>query len=372
MRRSGKVAGSVWMDGSTRDKKQRVVVIRLAKSVWGAGRGWETSLPALGGKWAPSKRAKFSPLIPCPWMSSWQANQRHRPCSSSVGAETTAQPTSRTGTPPSPCPVMHWVVPEIGLKFLRHGNYGSDRAMTACCIRCALRAARVTLGSNGSRNSVERATHGEVGDAGEAMEADIRTHLFKSLEGSWSLERKLNSSNVSEPSGQCQGIARFTIPILGPIGCGIQEHEDVAREMLYHEEGQFQMQAPAPGVHMPYMTFSRNYIWRLNSAKAASGEPLISLWFTKPGTEQLDYLFHILAMDDQTLGQLSEHSRQSASVIQAHGSHLCVEDQYETDYTFRFTDQGDAAEPLLTQWQTIHTVKGPNKDQRIETTFTRE
>jgi Family of unknown function (DUF6314) len=204
------------------------------------------------------------------------------------------------------------------------------------------------------------------------MEADIQTHLFKSLEGSWSLERKLNSSNASEPSGKCQGIARFTIPSPGPIGRGIQEHRDVVREMLYHEEGQFQMQAPAPGVHMPYITFSRNYIWRLNSAKAASGEPLISLWFTKPGTEQLDYLFHILAMDDQTSGQLSEHSRPGAFVIQAHGSHLCVEDHYETDYAFRFMDQGDAAEPSLAQWQTIHTVKGPNKNQRIETTFTRD
>jgi hypothetical protein len=220
-------------------------------------------------------------------------------------------------------------------------------------------------------------THGGAGEAGEAMEADIRTHLFKSLEGSWNLERKLNSSNVSEPSGQCHGIARFTIPAPGPVGRGIQGrgiqgHGDVVGEMLYREEGQFQMQAPAPGVHMPYMTFSRNYIWRLNSAKAEFGEHLISLWFTKPGTEQLDYLFHILAMDDQTPGQLSEHSRQSASVIRAHGSHLCVEDQYETHYVFRFTDQGDAAEPSLAQWQTIHTVKGPNKDQRIETTFTRD
>lgn len=215
-------------------------------------------------------------------------------------------------------------------------------------------------------------THGGAGDAGDAMESDIRTHLFKSLEGSWSLERKLNSADVSEPSGQCQGIARFTIPTPGPAGRGIQGHEDVVGEMLYREEGQFQMQAPVPGVHMPYMTFSRNYIWRLSSAKAASGEPLISLWFTKPGTEQLDYLFHILAMDDQAPGQLSEHSRQSVSVIRAHGSHLCVEDQYETDYAFRFTDQGDAAQPSLAQWQTIHTVKGPNKDQRIETTFTRD
>jgi hypothetical protein len=204
------------------------------------------------------------------------------------------------------------------------------------------------------------------------MESDIRAHLFKSLEGSWSLERKLNSFNVSEPSGQCQGIARFTIPTPGPIGRGIQVHGDVVREMLYHEEGQFQMQAPAPGVHMPYMTFSRNYIWRLNSANAALGEPLISLWFTKPGAEQLDYLFHNLVMDDQTPGQLSEHSRHGASVIRAHGSHLCVEDQYETDYTFRFTDQGDAEKPSLVQWQTIHTVKGPNKNQRIETTFTRD
>jgi hypothetical protein len=320
-------------------------------------------------------------------MSSWQANQRtgecHRPCSLSARAETTANRAKRASrTAPhhlvGPNPCIGWV-PEIGVKFVRHGKLGSDRALTACCIRIAPSRQLVSfLGSNSSKNSTEEGQpnlHREGGGRVTrvtpliAMESHIRTHLFKSLEGSWSLERKLNSSNASEPSGQCQGIARFTIPTPGPIS---QAHEDVVGEMLYHEEGQFQMQAPVPGAHMPYMTFSRNYIWRLNSAKAELGEPLISLWFTKPRTEQLDYLFHNLAMDGPTPEELRKHSRRSPFVIRAHGSHLCAADQYETDYAFRFTDQGDATEPSLAQWQTIHIVKGPNKDQRIETTFTRD
>jgi hypothetical protein len=52
------------------------------------------------------------------------ANQRLAsaivPAALSVGAEATrptAQPASPNRTPPSRCPAMHWVVPEIGLNL---------------------------------------------------------------------------------------------------------------------------------------------------------------------------------------------------------------------------------------------------------------
>jgi hypothetical protein len=163
---------------------------------------------------------------------------------------------------------------------------------------------------------------------------------------------------------------RFTSRPPSAVKSDIQETGEVVGEMLYHEEGQFQMQASSLGVQMPYMTFARNYIWRLNSAAAESGYPSCSVWFAKPGTEELDYLFHTLIIDDQPLSQQGDKVQQGTSVIRAHGSHLCVEDQYETEYVFTFTEHRDGAKISLAEWQTVHTVKGPKKDQRIETTFT--
>ena len=214
-------------------------------------------------------------------------------------------------------------------------------------------------------------TNREAGHLSHTEDADILPYLFKSLEGSWKLERRLISSDASEPSGRCHGVGHFTFRPPPKVESDIQRYGEVV-EMLYHEEGQFQMHAPSVGVRMPNMTFSRNYIWRLNSPGTESRAPLLSLWLTKPGTEELDYLFHTLSIDGQAPNQQTDKFQPRALTVRAHGSHLCVEDQYETDYAFKFGTQEDGARLILVQWQTAHTVKGPKKDQRIETTFTRD
>jgi hypothetical protein len=206
---------------------------------------------------------------------------------------------------------------------------------------------------------------------GSTKDADLLSSVFESLEGPWTLERRLSSANASEPSGRCHGAVHFTPRPPSTVESDIPGTGEVIGEMLYHEEGQFQMQAASVGVQMPHMTFARNYIWRLNSAAAESGYPSCSLWFAKPGTEELDYLFHTLVIDDRSLRQRDDKVQQRTSVIRAHGSHLCVKDQYETEYVFTDAEHDDGAKISLVEWQTVHTVKGPKKDQRIETTFTR-
>lgn len=208
---------------------------------------------------------------------------------------------------------------------------------------------------------------GSTNETAGSTEADILIYLFKSLQGSWRLERRLNSSNASEPSGRCHGVAHFTSRPPSKVERDSQEHDEGGGEMLYHEEGQFQMQAASAMVHMPYVTFSRKYVWRINSREEGVIRPEISLYFVKPGTEEVDYLFHRLIIHDG----VSSQSHGSISIIRAHGSHLCVQDQYETDYTFMFMRHEDGAKFSLEEWQTVHTVKGPKKDQRIETTFSR-
>lgn len=207
---------------------------------------------------------------------------------------------------------------------------------------------------------------------GGTEDAGVLVALFRSLEGPWALERKLNSSNASEPSGRCHGVAHFTSRPPSKVESVVPEPGEVVGEMLYREDGQFQMQAPSGGAQMPYMTFSRNYIWRLKSDAADSGHPACSVWFAKPGTTEPDYLFHGLLIDGRTKNGPHSESRQSVSTVRAHGSHLCVEDQYETDYVFTFAEHHNGSKLSLAEWQTVHTVKGPKKDQRIETTFTRK
>lgn len=179
--------------------------------------------------------------------------------------------------------------------------------------------------------------------------------VFRQLQGKWTLARTLQSTNTSEPSGKCYGTASFS---LRPV-TDVSEHA-ATEEMLYEEHGDFEISLPvSTGYASPRLTFSRKYIWRLSSEP----DPTISVWFTKPGTDELDYLFH-----EQDLDSGSDTStRVSISAAHSHGSHLCVEDMYETDYQYDLTE-----DTRLSRWSTSHTVKGPKKDQLITTTFARD
>lgn len=184
--------------------------------------------------------------------------------------------------------------------------------------------------------------------------------VFHQLQGKWKLDRILKSTNTSEPSGKCSGIASFTSR---PV-TRTSDHA-ASKELLYEESGDFEITLPVnAGYASPRLTFSRKYIWRLSE----DPEPIISVWFTKPGTEDLDYLFH--EQDPQSGSGISMIS--STRTARAHGSHLCVEDMYETDYRYSITHQTASENSKVVQWNTSHTVKGPKKDQLITTTFTRQ
>ena len=181
--------------------------------------------------------------------------------------------------------------------------------------------------------------------------------IFQQLQGTWKLDRTLKSTNTSEPSGKCSGTASFTSR---PV-TEVPDHAAVG-EMLYEEHGDFDISLPArKGCANPRLTFSRKYVWRLSTVQEAT----ISVWFTKPGTDDLDYLFH-----EQDL-QSVPGNKFVMSAARAHGSHLCVEDMYETDYQYDLTDGSQCVASTISKWSTSHTVKGPKKDQLITTTFTR-
>jgi hypothetical protein len=170
--------------------------------------------------------------------------------------------------------------------------------------------------------------------------------LFDSLAGTWSLDRDLASANAQEPSGKCLGRAMLTARAPSTVVDQDGKLQTADGEMLYHESGDF---------HLPNqvkMPFSKKYIWRFNKDAAK-----ISVWFCKPGTEQVDYLFHNIDL------VLNEKKSEASGT----GGHLCIDDFYSTSYAFNLSSLGEAA--VVQSWETTHEVQGPKKDQTLTTRF---
>jgi hypothetical protein len=190
--------------------------------------------------------------------------------------------------------------------------------------------------------------------------------LFKELAGTWLLDRRLQSANASEPSGRCKGKATFTETQPSPVMDADGKLQLAGAELLYREQGEFEMDTPAPvlNTNVPKFSFSRQYIWRLQQSE---GIDTINIWFTKPGTDQIDYLFHKINMVlDDNDGSDSDR----AIVLRGQGGHLCVDDYYSSSYVFEMSGI-DPTTVRLSSWSMMHEVRGPKKDQIIETTFNR-
>ena len=194
--------------------------------------------------------------------------------------------------------------------------------------------------------------------------------VFHSLAGTWTLNRRLQSEHTAEPSGTCTGTATFTVTQPSPVLDSDGSLNLADAQLLYHEQGEFEMfQNPSSrGGPIPKFTFSRKYIWRL---QATDNTHTISVWFTKPGTDTIDYLFHKIDVpSDHNIGPTSTDTM--TMTIHGAGGHLCVEDFYSSSYEFHLNQNETDATPRLASFTTTHEVRGPKKDQLIETSFKRK
>lgn len=194
----------------------------------------------------------------------------------------------------------------------------------------------------------------------------LLTNLFHNLAGTWRLSRKLHSADEAEPSGKCHGEATFTITEPPPVIDSDGSVHLADAELLYHEQGEFEMtNSTLIRGDVPKFVFSRKYIWRLQTAQDVQ---TISVWFTKPGTDIIDYLFHKIDIPLQREHD-SELSTQELT-LNGSGGHLCVEDFYSSSYSFHLNPPSSRPD-VLSWFTTTHEVRGPKKDQLIETTFSR-
>ncbi|KAI5463697.1 hypothetical protein BGZ63DRAFT_382076 [Mariannaea sp. PMI_226] len=179
--------------------------------------------------------------------------------------------------------------------------------------------------------------------------------LFRSLLGTWRLERDLISKLPTHPSGHFSGTAQFLLREKTSDGlrCAANPDstessvDDIGMEYLYIEEGEFKT---AQGFGFKA---TRRYVWRYDELK-----DVVSVWFAKPDDlKRADYLFHeieILGPEDATRKGWA-----------AKAGHLCIDDYYDVKYNFAFQAVN------LKEWGIEYTVKGPKKDYTIQGTYTR-
>ncbi|KAI4147547.1 MAG: hypothetical protein LQ341_001769 [Variospora aurantia] len=170
--------------------------------------------------------------------------------------------------------------------------------------------------------------------------------LFKALHGKWAIGRTIKSSLPTYPSGKFKGEATFE---RRPPSA--EEYHD---EYLYSEKGTFEADLG--------MTFqaSRQYVYRYHSSS-----DVISAWFVKPDDgSTVDYLFHELQMEN--IRDIEDRKAfHDKLVLKARAYHLCVDDHYTPDYSFRFKDG------FLDDWSLTYHVQGPQKDYIAEACYTR-
>lgn len=172
--------------------------------------------------------------------------------------------------------------------------------------------------------------------------------LFLSLKGSWKLIRHLHSAIPTYPSGILEGTAAF------------QERASADPmydlEYLYTENGQLVTQQGFT------LSASRRYVYRFQET---TGQ--ISAWFVKPeGGETVDYLFHVLDLEDSINKFWSPNANGTSKQATASGYHLCVNDDYRVYYRF------NANGANLSSWGVKYSVKGPNKDYDADSKFSRD
>lgn len=169
--------------------------------------------------------------------------------------------------------------------------------------------------------------------------------LFAALKGPWKLSRTLRSAIASCPSGSLHGSAEFQT----------RQVTDKAydAEHLYSEEGDYTTEQGLT------MKATRLYAYRYQESTTE-----ISVWFVNSDNAAVDYVFHVLEI--QPIAYEIHDNGETRQRLTAQSHHLCVNDKYNTEYYFTFSNS------QLEEISIVHTVKGPEKDYVADARYSRE
>jgi len=167
--------------------------------------------------------------------------------------------------------------------------------------------------------------------------------IFRELEGTWNLSRKITSQIRDLPSGRFVGSAVLT--------SRPSTHSQYNRELLYTEDGDFEAEN---GLRFQAR---RSYVYRFERTTRT-----VSAWFIKPdNSNSVDYLFHRINFQSEVVDSMPNDSSHKAYT--AAGYHLCVKDHYDANYQFHYDDN------RLERWHVQYVVKGPAKDYMASATY---
>ncbi|GKT40597.1 dimethylaniline monooxygenase [N-oxide-forming] 4 [Colletotrichum spaethianum] len=194
--------------------------------------------------------------------------------------------------------------------------------------------------------------------AGLTTSRFVSKAVFRSLLGTWNLERDLTSRLPSHPSGHFSGTAQFLLRdktadglkcASGPLAADEPSDDDdgLAAEYLYVEDGEFRADNGL------VFRATRRYVWRYDEKK-----DMVSVWFAKTDdAKRADYLFHEIEFLPPPDGDQKPW--------QAKAGHLCIDDFYDVKYDFAFKAVN------LKEWNLRYTVNGPKKDYTIHGVYRR-
>ncbi|KAL1889631.1 hypothetical protein Sste5346_008749 [Sporothrix stenoceras] len=169
--------------------------------------------------------------------------------------------------------------------------------------------------------------------------------VFRSLQGTWKLDRTLTSRLPSHPSGRFVGTAEFRLRQGTKDGLSETEKKAEVDEYLYVEDGTF------TALNGPSFRATRRYVWRYNH-----DDDKLSVWFARTDdASKADYLFHGLEFMPSLIRQ----------GWKATAGHLCIDDFYDVHYEFGVKGVN------LTNWTLEYAVRGPKKDYTIAGTYRR-
>ncbi|KAG6007001.1 hypothetical protein E4U21_006521 [Claviceps maximensis] len=249
--------------------------------------------------------------------------------------------------------------PLHGIPLLSHNNLPLDM----------LTPSRYTSPSDdaAAQEAAEKLRHNTVQTAIDGLTTPRFTPraVFRSLLGTWKLERDLDSRLPTHPSGHFSGTAQFLLREKTPDGlrCAGQEGCDLSHsdeegtglEYLYVEDGEFKTD------HGFGFRATRRYVWRYDEDKES-----LSVWFAKPNdATRADYLFHEIEFLQPDQGSDGDGDGDGDSGWTAKAGHLCIDDYYDVKYNFAF------AAVNLKNWSIEYTVNGPKKDYTIRGNYSR-
>jgi hypothetical protein len=182
----------------------------------------------------------------------------------------------------------------------------------------------------------------------------VAAAVFRSLYGSWIINRTYTSRCSGYPSGHSTGTADFIFEKVSSATLFAQEKPSDT-EYLYSEKTQM---SSSTGT-----TFlgTRQYIYRYDEANDK-----LQVFFVNRGKEiSLGHLFHEVDLELPLEEASSQISCSEKLPWRAKAIHHCSPDTYDVTYTFFFKGVD------LSKWRVGYEVKGPKKDYSIETWYTR-